>query len=69
MELFKDIKNLGKLVRLERIFNRESEKTVIVPMDHGVSNGPIKGLIDIRETVNDVAVPAERWMIKPTSLP
>ena len=43
MELFKDIKNLGKLVRLERIFNRESEKTVIVPMDHGVSNGPIKG--------------------------
>ena len=55
MELFKDIKNLGKLVRLERIFNRESEKTVIVPMDHGVSNGPIKGLIDIRKTVNNVA--------------
>ncbi len=55
MKLFADIKNLGKLVRLERIFNKDSERTVIVPMDHGVSNGPIKGLIDMKKTVNDVA--------------
>ncbi|MEM2933324.1 MAG: class I fructose-bisphosphate aldolase family protein, partial [Methanocellales archaeon] len=46
---------IGKAVRLERIINRETGKTVIVPMDHGVSLGPIKGLIDMKEAVNKVA--------------
>ncbi|MFW5722094.1 MAG: 2-amino-3,7-dideoxy-D-threo-hept-6-ulosonate synthase [Desulfohalobiaceae bacterium] len=47
--------NLGKAVRLERIFNRNTGRTIIVPMDHGVSEGPIYGLIDLLETVNKVA--------------
>ncbi len=46
---------IGKAIRLERIMNRNTKKTVIVPMDHGVSMGPIKGLIDIRDTINKVA--------------
>ena len=46
---------IGKAVRLERIINRNTGKTVIVPMDHGVSSGPIKGLKNIRETVQKVA--------------
>lgn len=46
---------IGKAVRLERIINRETGKTVIVPMDHGVSLGPIEGLIDMKEAVNKVA--------------
>ncbi|RUM58508.1 MAG: fructose-bisphosphate aldolase [Persephonella sp.] len=46
---------IGKVVRLERIINRNTGKTVIVPMDHGVSSGPIKGLKNIRETVQKVA--------------
>jgi fructose-bisphosphate aldolase/2-amino-3,7-dideoxy-D-threo-hept-6-ulosonate synthase len=46
---------IGKAVRLERIINRETGKTVIVPMDHGVSLGPIEGLIDLKEAVNKVA--------------
>jgi fructose-bisphosphate aldolase/2-amino-3,7-dideoxy-D-threo-hept-6-ulosonate synthase len=46
---------IGKSVRLERIFNRETQKTIIVPMDHGVSSGPIKGLIDMPKIVNKVA--------------
>ena len=37
----------GKEIRLERIMNRNTHKTVIVPMDHGVTNGPIPGLIDL----------------------
>ncbi|MEN3034236.1 MAG: 2-amino-3,7-dideoxy-D-threo-hept-6-ulosonate synthase [Aquificaceae bacterium] len=47
--------NLGKQLRLERIFNRNSQKTLIVPMDHGVSSGPIEGIVNIREAIEDVA--------------
>ncbi len=46
---------IGKLIRLERIINRETGRTVIVPMDHGVTVGPIPGLIDMKTTVNQVA--------------
>ncbi len=46
---------IGKQIRLERIVNRKTRKTIIVPMDHGVSVGPIKGLIDMPEAVNKVA--------------
>ena len=42
----------GKEIRLERIMNRNTKKTIIVPMDHGVSDGPIPGLIDIGQSVN-----------------
>lgn len=46
---------VGKLIRLERIMNRETGRMVIVPMDHGVTVGPIEGLIDMKNTVNQVA--------------
>ncbi|RII00972.1 fructose-bisphosphate aldolase [candidate division NPL-UPA2 bacterium Unc8] len=46
---------LGKKIRMERIFNRASGRTVIVPLDHGVTVGPIEGLINLRDTVNKVA--------------
>ena len=39
--------NLGKQVRLQRIFNRETGRAIIVPMDHGVSVGPIEGIENI----------------------
>ena len=35
---------IGKSVRIERIFNRETGRTVIIPMDHGVTVGPISGM-------------------------
>ncbi|OHD22100.1 MAG: fructose-bisphosphate aldolase, partial [Spirochaetes bacterium GWC1_27_15] len=47
--------NVGKSIRMERIINRNTNKTVIVPMDHGVSVGPIDGLIDMGKTVDMVA--------------
>lgn len=46
---------LGKQVRLERILNRTDGRTIIVPMDHGVTMGLVDGLIDMREAVNDMA--------------
>jgi predicted phospho-2-dehydro-3-deoxyheptonate aldolase len=45
---------LGKRIRLERIVDRNSRRTVIVPMDHGVTVGPIRGIVDMRTMVNDV---------------
>jgi fructose-bisphosphate aldolase, class I len=46
---------IGKDIRLERIINRKTGKAVIVPMDHGVSSGPIQGIVHIRDTMNRVA--------------
>lgn len=45
---------IGKKIRMERIINRESGRTVIVPMDHGVTVGPIPGLENMRQTVSKV---------------
>jgi predicted phospho-2-dehydro-3-deoxyheptonate aldolase len=45
---------IGKKIRLERIIDRDSHKTVIIPMDHGVTVGPVEGLADMRETVSSV---------------
>jgi fructose-bisphosphate aldolase / 2-amino-3,7-dideoxy-D-threo-hept-6-ulosonate synthase len=41
----------GKTRRLRRIFRKDG-KTVIVPMDHGVSVGPIQGLNDMTDTID-----------------
>lgn len=46
---------LGKKVRMERFFNRKTERSIIVPMDHGVTVGPIDGLRDMRQTVSNMA--------------
>ena len=45
---------IGKQIRLERIVDRNSRKTVIIPMDHGVTVGPIEGLADMRTTVSKI---------------
>jgi predicted phospho-2-dehydro-3-deoxyheptonate aldolase len=43
----------GKTRRLRRIF-REDGKTVMIPMDHGVSVGPIEGLVDMGQTIESL---------------
>ena len=45
----------GKTIRLRRIFDQRTGKTVIVPMDHGISMGPVQGIADIRTTIDKVA--------------
>ena len=41
----------GKKRRLRRIF-RSDNRTVVVPMDHGVTIGPVKGLVDMQSIVD-----------------
>jgi predicted phospho-2-dehydro-3-deoxyheptonate aldolase len=43
---------IGKAIRLERIINRDSKRSVIVPMDHGITLGPIPGIKDIKKTID-----------------
>lgn len=45
----------GKKVRLERIISRTNGRTIIVPMDHGVTLGAVDGLYDMREAVSDMS--------------
>ncbi len=46
---------LGKRIRMERIINRNTGRTIIVPMDHGISVGPIDGLKNMKSAVQNVA--------------
>ncbi|MBU1002042.1 MAG: 2-amino-3,7-dideoxy-D-threo-hept-6-ulosonate synthase [Proteobacteria bacterium] len=47
--------HIGKAIRMERIFNRDTERAIIVPLDHGTTIGPVRGLIDMRETLTHIA--------------
>ncbi len=42
---------IGKKRRLNRIF-RKNGKSIIVPMDHGVTIGPVKGLVNMQKTID-----------------
>ncbi len=43
----------GKAIRMSRIM--ENGRAVIVPMDHGTSEGPINGIIDMDQASNRIA--------------
>lgn len=45
---------IGKQIRLERIFNRSTRRSVIIPMDHGFTQGQIYGLLNMQDVINDV---------------
>ncbi|MCJ7516437.1 MAG: 2-amino-3,7-dideoxy-D-threo-hept-6-ulosonate synthase [Methanomassiliicoccales archaeon] len=47
---------LGKSIRMERVMNRKTGRAVIVPMDHGISLGPAEGLVDMKTTIDTVAL-------------
>ncbi|MDY0131397.1 MAG: 2-amino-3,7-dideoxy-D-threo-hept-6-ulosonate synthase [Desulforegulaceae bacterium] len=46
---------IGKQIRLERIINRNTRRTIIVPMDHGITVGPIEGIKNMKDAVNKIA--------------
>lgn len=46
---------MDKLLRLRRIIKAQNDRIFIVPLDHGVTVGPIKGIQNIRETVSRIA--------------
>ncbi len=45
---------IGKKIRMERIINRDTGKTLMIPVDHGMSDGPIKGLINMQDTMTKI---------------
>lgn len=48
--------NIGKRIRLERFFDRKSKRTIIIPMDHGLTMGTIKGLENLVDMIDKVAL-------------
>jgi fructose-bisphosphate aldolase/2-amino-3,7-dideoxy-D-threo-hept-6-ulosonate synthase len=46
---------IGKKIRIERIIDRKTKRTVIAPMDHGVSVGPIKGIVNMSKTIETIS--------------
>ncbi len=46
---------IGKEIRLERIIDRSTGRALIVPMDHGVSSGPILGITNMKDAMAQVA--------------
>ena len=45
--------NQGKTRRLKRIMQQDN-RTVIVPMDHGVTIGPIQGITNMQQIINQL---------------
>ena len=43
----------GRKRRLKRIF-KEDKRTVMIPMDHGVSMGPVKGITNMQEIIDQL---------------
>lgn len=41
----------GKKIRLERILDRTTKRTVLLPLDHGAGMGPLNGIKDLRTIV------------------
>ena len=48
--------NIGKNIRFERIFDRTTKRTIIIPMDHGLTMGTIKGLENIADMIDKVSM-------------
>ena len=46
---------IGKQIRMERIIDRNTGKSVIIPMDHGMTMGQIDGLLQMSETIAAVS--------------
>ncbi len=60
---------LGKSIRMERIIDRNTRKTIIVPMDHGCTVGPIEGLLDLGSSVDKVAMGGANAVVGHVGLP
>lgn len=47
---------IGKRIRLERVMDRGTRRTVLVPLVHGVGMGPIEGITDVLNTVDTISM-------------
>jgi class I fructose-bisphosphate aldolase len=49
------VAELSNNARLRYLFNRRTGRAFVVPMDHGISMGPLPGLYDVRQAVEQMA--------------
>jgi len=47
--------SIGKKNRLAKLFHQVSGRSVIIPLDHGATIGPVIGLVDICQTVRKLS--------------
>ena len=45
----------GKKIRLNRILDQKTKRMIVIPMDHGLTNGPLRGINDYHKMVELVA--------------
>lgn len=55
----------GMELRLKRMFRRESGRSLVVAVDHGMALGPLTGLVNIGETMErlDVTGMVDTWLL------
>jgi fructose-bisphosphate aldolase / 2-amino-3,7-dideoxy-D-threo-hept-6-ulosonate synthase len=49
------VMTIGKQIRMERIKDRKSGNSLIIPLDHGISEGPINGIVGLADTIEKVS--------------
>ena len=59
---------IGKKVRLSQILNKETNSSVIIAMDHGTVLGPVKGIVDPRETIKTICEGKPDTMFMPSGI-
>ena len=42
---------IGKAIRMNRLLNKN--KMLCIPLDHGITNGPIRGIEDVHKIIYD----------------
>ena len=47
--------NLGKYLRFKQFYQHDKNHTVIIPMDHGMTRGPIQGLDNMQELLLELS--------------
>jgi DhnA family fructose-bisphosphate aldolase class Ia len=60
-------KMFGKEIRMNRLFNG-GKNAVIVAVDHGMFDGPIPGMINLRETIGKISSVVDGILISPGML-
>lgn len=57
----------GKSIRINKLFN-QGKNAVIIAIDHGMFDGPIPGMIDLRETAKKISPEVDGVLMSPGML-
>ena len=57
----------GKSLRFEKLFSR-NQNAVIIAVDHGMFDGPIPGIVDIRKTLTKINPDVDAVLLSPGAL-